>query len=235
MPAKHKGDLLTLSGILIATVISLFFPSLSSAADFLQLPDGAKVDLATKCSVCGMVIGGKDAQGVTVTYKDGRAVGFAGVAATVFKDGHVVGFEGARCLFIYNSVPQKYGVDTKDISRQYVTDFVTKKMIPLSAAFLVLGSNVMGPMGYDMIPFVTKQEASTFAVEHDGKWIVQVHEVNRTQGEGLQEGQTDFSSKAEARPQEKLEKGVPGAREKLPTPERRYPVPRTGSSGHHMH
>jgi len=170
--------------LLTAAVISMFFPSVSNAADFLQLPDGAKVDLATKCPVCGMEIGGKDGQGVTVTYKDGRVVGFAGVAAAVFKDGHVVGFEGARCLFIYNSVPEKYNVNVPDIAHQYVTDFVSKKMIDLSKAFLVLGSNVKGPMGYDLIAFANKEEAARFASGNDGKWIVQLHEVARMAQEG---------------------------------------------------
>jgi len=163
----------------MAAAISTLFPLASDAADLLQLPDGSKVDLAAKCPVCGMVIGGKDAQGVTVTYKDGRVVGFGGVAAAVFKDGHVVGFEGARCMFIYNSMPQKYNVDVADITHQYVTDFVIKKMIELSKAFLVLGSNVKGPMGYDLIAFTNREEAAKFASENDGKWIVQLHEVAR--------------------------------------------------------
>lgn len=98
-------------------------------------------------------------------------MGFHGVAAAVFKDGHVIGFEGARCLFIYNSVSEKYNVSVADIAHQYVTDFVSKKMIDLPQAFLVLGSNVKGPMGYDLIPFANRDEAAKFASENDGKWI----------------------------------------------------------------
>jgi nitrous oxide reductase accessory protein NosL len=52
-------------------------------------------------------------------------------------------------------------------------------MIKVEKAFLVLGSNVKGRMGYEMIPFTTKQEASKFASEHDGKWIIQLHSVVR--------------------------------------------------------
>jgi nitrous oxide reductase accessory protein NosL len=145
----------------------------------MALPDGSSVDLAQKCPVCGMEVGGKDHQGVTVTFKDGRVVGFAGVAAAVFKDGHVVGFDGARCLFVYNSVPQKYNINVSDIVRQYVTDFGAKRMIELPKAFLVLGSEVKGLMGYELIPFNNEAAAREFALENDGKWIVQLHEVAR--------------------------------------------------------
>lgn len=179
MSAKHRSALSNTLAILTAAVISMLFPLVSSAAGFVTLPDGTKLDLTQKCPVCGMVIGGKEGQGVTVSYKDGRVVGFGGVAAAVFKDGHVEGFEGARCLFIYNSVPEKYNVNVSDIAHQYVTDFVSKKMIELPKAFLVLGSNVKGPMGYDLIPFAKRDEAAKFASENDGKWIVQLHEVTK--------------------------------------------------------
>ena len=169
----------SLAAILITAAMVTAFPLASPAAELMELPDGPKLDLTQKCPVCGMIIGGKDGQGVTVTYKDGRAAGFAGVAAAVFKDGHVVGFEGARCLFIYNSVPEKYSISVATIARQYVTDFLSKKMIELPKAFLVLGSNVKGPMGYELVAFSSVQEASKFASENDGKWIVQLHEVGR--------------------------------------------------------
>jgi copper chaperone NosL len=182
LPKKYFAWMLTL---LIITVISAS-GIVARAADLLELPDGSKLDLSQKCPVCGMTIGGKEGQGVTVSFKDGRVATFGGVAAAVFRDGHVVGFEGARCLFIYNSVPQKYGVGIKDITRQFVTDLTSKKLIDLTKAFLVLGSNVKGPMGYDLIPFATKEEANKFAAENDGKWIVQLHEVHQTGQESLQ-------------------------------------------------
>ncbi len=179
MHTGYTNSLSLILALIISAIVSLPPMMACVAADLMELPDGSKLDLTQKCPVCGMVIGGKDAQGVTVTYKDGRVVGFGGVAAAVFKDGHVVGFEGARCLFIYNSVPEKYNVNVADIAHQYVTDFVSKKMIELPKAFLVLGSNVKGPMGYELIPFTNRDEAAKFASENDGKWIVQLHEVTR--------------------------------------------------------
>ncbi len=216
----HRRVLFRIVGVLTTALISILFTPILSAADFLQLPDGSEVDLSAKCPVCGMVIGGTDGQGASVTYKEGRVAGFHGVAAAVFKDGHVVGFEGARCLFIYNSVPQNYNVDVKNIARQFVTDFTTKKVVDLSEAFLVLGSNVKGPMGYELIPFSSKQEAAKFAAENHGKWIVQLHEVARS-----------AEDQQKAKKPEVIEQKEP-AKKSIPRPRiLEYPEPR----GHHMH
>lgn len=222
MTARNRNALLRILGILTATLVSVLFTSVLSAADSLRLPDGSKVDLAAECPVCGMVIGGPKRQGASVTFKDGHLAGFHGVAAAVFKDGRVVGFEGARCLFIYNSVPQTYNVDVKDIARQFVTDFTTKKIIDLSQAFLVLGSNVKGPMGYELIPFSSQEDATKFAAENDGKWIVQLHEVARS-----------IEGRQETKEPEVMEQKAP-VKEPPPSPRPlQYLEPR--GHGHHGH
>jgi len=234
MHGVHKNYPAVIWVALTVLIVSAV-PISSRAADRIGLPDGSRLDLSKNCPVCGMTIGGKEGQGVTVTFKDGHAVGFAGVAAAVFKNGHVVGFEGARCLFIYNSVPQQFNVDVANIARQFVTDFTTKKMIELSKAFLVLGSNVKGPMGYDLIPFTTKEEAAKFASENEGKWIVQLHEIARPTEEpkdepsaGVKEQgpQKQDTSASEKRPTKK--KHVTGEAPEM------IVVPR-GSGHHHGH
>ena len=143
----------------------------------LTLPNGAKVDLTAHCPVCGMIVGGDLGAGATYSYRDGRVVGFAGVAAVVFKDGHAVGFEGARCLFIYNKVPKRFDINLDDIAHRFVTDFTTRKMIDVNDAFLVLGSTVRGPMGFDLVPFSNKEEAEKFETEYKGKRLVQLQTV----------------------------------------------------------
>jgi copper chaperone NosL len=143
----------------------------------LTLPNGAKVDLTAHCPVCGMTVGGDLGAWATYSYRDGRVIGFAGVAAVVFKDGHAVGFEGARCLFIYNKVPKRFGINLNDITHRFVTEFTTRKKIDVNNAFLVLGSTVRGPMGYELIPFSNKEEAEKFEAEYNGKRLVQLHTV----------------------------------------------------------
>lgn len=176
MLIRSRSNLVSPAILVISSIISVW-PAMALAGNLLTLPDGSKLDLSQKCPVCGMIIGGKEGQAVTLTFNDGRVATFGGVAAAVFNDGHTVGFEGARCLFIYNSVPQKYRVSVKDVTRQFVTDYRSKKLIDLTGAYLVLGSDVKGPMGYDLIPFASKEDAGKFAAANNGKWIVQLHEV----------------------------------------------------------
>jgi nitrous oxide reductase accessory protein NosL len=144
----------------------------------LMLPNGAKVDLTAHCPVCGMIVGGDLGAGATYSYRSDRVVAFAGVAAVAFKDAHTVGFEGARCLFIYNKVPKRFGINPNDITHRFVTDFTTRKIIDVNNAFLVLGSTVRGPMGYELIPFSNKEEAEKFEAEYNGKRLVQLHTVD---------------------------------------------------------
>jgi nitrous oxide reductase accessory protein NosL len=151
--------------------------ALHKGSSFLTLPDGGKVDLMAQCPVCGMPVGGVLGAGSTYSYLDDRVVGFAGVAAVVFKDGHAVGFEGARCLLIYNKVPKRFGINPADITRRFVTDFSTRKLIDVTNAFLVLGSTVRGPMGFDLIPFSSADEAEKFEAKYNGKRLVQLQTV----------------------------------------------------------
>lgn len=176
MNARNNDSLLSAT-CAVVILVATFVPLPSLAAELVDLPDGSQVDLGLKCPVCGMIVGGPEGQAVTLSYRKGRLARFEGVAATVFKDGKVVGFDGARCLFVYNSIPSKYGVDISDMKHQFVTDFVSKRMIEVEKAFLVLGSSVKGRMGYELIPFTGKQRALQFASEHDGKWIIQLQPV----------------------------------------------------------
>jgi copper chaperone NosL len=240
MRTRLKSSFPLILVVITCAIVSLP-PVTAGASGLMELLDGSKLDLTQKCPVCGMVIGGKDAQGATVTYKDGRVVGFGGVAAAVFKDGQVVGFEGARCLFIYNSVPEKYDVKVADIAHQYVTDFVSKKMIELPKAFLVLGSNVKGPMGYELIPFTNRDEAAKFASENDGKWVVQLHEVtraaheeNRKTGAAEKGGTPTGDQKIEAAPAPEASTILPQETD-TPRREKRPVRQRDGAGRHGMH
>jgi nitrous oxide reductase accessory protein NosL len=163
--------------ITFVSLLVIAVPLFAMADDYMGLPNHVKLDLSTTCPVCGMRVGGELAGGVTYAYRDGRLVGFAGAAAMVFKDGRTVGFEGARCLFIYNTFPKRFGVSPADITNRYVTDFKSGKMIEAKDAILVLGSEVKGPMGYDLIPFSEKQEAEKFMAEHQGKRLVGLETV----------------------------------------------------------
>jgi copper chaperone NosL len=166
-----------IANIVVALLVAVAIPLAAFAQDYLELPNGSKVDLADHCPVCGMVIGGDTAAGVTYGYRNSKLVGFSGVAAAVFKSGKAVGFEGARCLFIYNTIPKKFGIDVNDIISRYCTDFSSGKLIDVNQAYLVMGTKIRGPMGFDLIPFSDKNEAEKFKDQYEGKRIVQLGTV----------------------------------------------------------
>lgn len=175
---KPIGQALAVMGVICAmTFFIAASPGISLADDYATLPDGSKVNLSQRCPVCGMPVGGELGGAVTRAYRDSHLVGFAGLAAAVFDDGHVVGFEGARCLFIYNTIPKRFGIDVDRIVHRYVTDFKTGQLIDANNAYLVLGSEVRGPMGYDLIPFSVKEDADAFSHEYAGKRVVQLGTV----------------------------------------------------------
>ncbi|WP_448518719.1 nitrous oxide reductase accessory protein NosL [Rhodoflexus sp.] len=78
-----------------------------------------------------------------------------------------------RCLFI-NS--QAQGLAATD--SVFVTDYYDQEYIDGRKAFYVIGSDVIGPMGHDLIPLATRQAADDFIVEHKGKQILTFDEVN---------------------------------------------------------
>jgi copper chaperone NosL len=158
----------------------------ASASESVELPNHAKLELGTTCPVCGMKVGGNLEAAATYGYQAGKLSGFAGVAAAVFKDGTVASFDGARCLFVYNTIPKRVGIDVANIAHMFVTDFASKNLIDVNEAFLVLGSNIHGFMGYDLIPFASRDAADKFLAEYGGRRVVQApslapKDVDRTQ------------------------------------------------------
>jgi nitrous oxide reductase accessory protein NosL len=127
-----------------------------------QFPDPAPRDL---CPVCGMVVSKYPAW----------------VASVVYKDGHAHHFDGAKDLFKYLLDLKRYapGHQTQDIARIGVTEYYEVKRIDARQAWFVIGSDVLGPMGHEMIPLGSRADAEEFLRDHHGKRIVQFDEVTR--------------------------------------------------------
>ena len=51
------------------------------------------------------------------------------------------------------------------------------KLIKAEDAFFVIGSDVYGPMGHELIPFASKAAAEEFLKDHKGRRIVQFETV----------------------------------------------------------
>lgn len=117
----------------------------------------------SKCPVCGMFVA-----------KYPKWVGL------IKHNGDDFYFDGAKDLFKFYFDPKRYFYNdgaTKDFSEVYVTDYYSLQQLNAKEAWYVIGSNVYGPMGHELIPFVSKQKAQEFFNEHDGEVIISFDEI----------------------------------------------------------
>jgi nitrous oxide reductase accessory protein NosL len=170
IPVSHLLPRLLIAIMLTGASFGVF----AHAGEHLALPSGHKLELGGVCPVCGMKVGGDLESMAIYGYKFGRLESFAGVAATVFQDNRVVGFDGARCLFIYNTIPKRFGIDVGKIAHRFVIDFEIRQFLDVNQAYLVLGTPIRGFMGYDLIPFSSKEKAEAFKTEYGGKRVLQL-------------------------------------------------------------
>lgn len=103
-----------------------------------------------KCPVCGMFL-----------YKYPRWV-----SMIEYNNGKKYYFDGMKDLMKYYFDHQE-GV-TEIWSRAYYT----QKPLNVEDAYFVIGSDVYGPMGHELIPISTKDAANKFLIEHRGKKIL---------------------------------------------------------------
>jgi len=116
-----------------------------------------------KCPVCGMFV---------YKYPDW-------LAEIVLKDGSVMFFDGAKDLYKYYFNIPKYssGQSKKDIAAIFVMEYYDMKLMDARRAYFVIGSDVYGPMGHELIPFATDEDARAFMKDHKGKKILRFEEV----------------------------------------------------------
>jgi nitrous oxide reductase accessory protein NosL len=101
------------------------------------------------------------------------------IAVIRFKDGTYAFFDGAKDMFKYYLNLQKYNPNKKpaDIASLRVTDYYDLSMIDGLKAFFVVGSDVYGPMGRELIPFSKEADAREFLKDHKGKSLFGFQEV----------------------------------------------------------
>jgi len=127
------------------------------------VPPVAKPSPKDKCPVCGMFV---------AKYPDW-------VAVVVFKDATRGYFDGPKDMFKFLLDLKQYapGKGESDIDRFFVTDYYAVKQIDGRTAFYVLGSDVYGPMGKELIPFEKETEAREFLKDHGGRNVLRYKEI----------------------------------------------------------
>jgi nitrous oxide reductase accessory protein NosL len=152
----HQGVLMKSVKNLIL-FISLFLLTTGSLWGAAEIKPG-KLTPADKCPVCGMFV---------AKYPDF-------VAQIVFKDGAGAFFDGVKDLMKYYFDLAKYNPSKKsgDIAGIFVMDYYNLKLIDGLAAWYVVGSDVYGPMGKELMPFQDEAAAKEFKVDHKGAAIL---------------------------------------------------------------
>jgi copper chaperone NosL len=136
----------------------------------LLLPARAFAQAAAKsgakdlCPVCGMLVS---------KYPNWTA-------AVTYRDGHSHYFDGAKDLFKYLLDLPKYapGHRRQDIAAIEVTEYYGLTRIDARKAFYVTGSDVLGPMGQELVPFASRADAEEFLKDHGGNRILGFDEVS---------------------------------------------------------
>ena len=149
----------------------LLMVSLQLRSEPVELP---KPGVKDTCPVCGMFV---------AKYPDW-------VATVLYKNGHAHHFDGAKDLFKYLQDLPKWapGHEKQNIKKIGVTEYYSVSLIDAHKAYYVIGSDVLGPMGHELIPLETLDDAREFIKDHKGVKILRFDEVGTQLLEKLDEG-----------------------------------------------
>ena len=111
-----------------------------------------------KCPVCGMFV---------AKYSDF-------LAEIIYKDGSYAVFDGTKDMFKYYFNLKRYNPTKKlgDIDSIYVTDYYNLTLMDGYQAFYVIGSDIYGPMGRELISLEKEADAKEFVKDHKGQSIL---------------------------------------------------------------
>lgn len=102
------------------------------------------------------------------------------VATVVYRDGHADHFDGSKDMFKYLLDMSKWahGRREKDIAAIAVTEYYGLKRVDARQAWYVVGSDVLGPMGHELVPLASEADAAQFMRDHGGRRVVRFAEVD---------------------------------------------------------
>ncbi len=114
----------------------------------------------------------------------------AWIATASYKDGHAHHFDGAKDLFKYLLDMPRWapGHRMVDIDTIGVTEYYGLTRIDARSAWYVIGSDVLGPMGHELIPLDTQADAEEFLSDHAGRRILRFGDVTLELLIGLDNG-----------------------------------------------
>ncbi len=155
--------LLAFTGIAILFVPNTWSLDLSRKKKSAEKELYIAVTKKDRCPVCGMFVH---------PYKKW-------ITQIQFKDGSHHSFDGMKCMCRLFLDSEKYDTAKKkqDIILVLVRDYYTLKFIRHDSAFYVVGSDVFGPMGHELIPFENEKNAGIFLTDHNGLKILRFNQI----------------------------------------------------------
>jgi nitrous oxide reductase accessory protein NosL len=102
------------------------------------------------------------------------------LAQIVLEDGTARFFDGCKDLFTYLADPGRFGTAAAvdSIAAIYVTGYYDQTAIEARTAVYVAGSDVLGPMGKELIPLRDLGEAEDFTRDHRGAAILRFDDID---------------------------------------------------------
>jgi copper chaperone NosL len=151
--------------------IVLLLIYLAASSSWAEEKKAVKPSPKDKCPVCGMFV---------AKYPDW-------VTTIRFRDGSMIFFDGAKDMFKYYFDPKKYASSKKlsDIDTIQVTNYYDLTLVNGFDAFYVVGSDVYGPMGRELIPFAKEEDAKEFMKDHKGQIMLRFKEITDEKIKGL--------------------------------------------------
>ncbi len=134
--------------------LSTYLWEVKRAPEHVETKEVIVVSGDEKCPICGMFV-----------YKYPKWV------AQIFYKESQLSFDGVKDLMKFYL---KYNPTVEKI---LVTDYYSQKAIDAKTAYFVLGSDVFGPMGGELIPFEHENDAKSFNMDHQGQKILKFEEI----------------------------------------------------------
>ena len=143
-------------------LVFFLFILLFSAPSTTFCQDDTAVPHDARCSVCGMMVAKYPVWVTRLTTPRGELF-----------------FDGVKDMMAYYHNPAMYGGQAgENFFNIFVRDYYSQKWIDGTRAYYVTGSDVLGPMGHEFIPFETMDAAHSFEKDHHGKNILLFEDIS---------------------------------------------------------
>lgn len=144
--------------------LSLYLWEVKRFGDLENLGETISVEESEKCPICGMFV-----------YK------YPKWAAQIFYGDKHLSFDGVKDMMKY------FFMHKEEVLKMVVSDYYSQKALNAKEAYYVVGSDVYGPMGEELIPFAKESEAKTFYMDHKGSKILRFDEITEMEIKKLDE------------------------------------------------